>query len=332
MFPTPIIYTTTQSPPMKPYTKRNLLSLWKLLFLSIIITGLASPLYASPVLQLTQIDENVYAIIGPLDNRTPENLANNATFGFVVTSEGVVLIDAGGTYQGAAEIHALIKTVTTKPVKIVINTGGQDHRWLGNGYFKQLGARLIANSKAVADQKARTRDQFFMLGNLVGDAGLKHTDAVYAEETFNDSLKFTLGNTAFELHHAGPAHTPGDSFVWLPEKRIVFTGDIVYVQRMLGVIAVSSSKNWLTVFENMAALSPKIVVPGHGHVTTLQEATAHTYDYLVFLRQAVADFMDNGGGIENIGNLDQSQFSFLLNYDTLKGRNAQRVYEELEWE
>jgi len=301
-------------------------------FLSIIFTVFSTPAYADAVLELKQVDKNIYAIIGELGNRTPENLGNNATFGFVITSEGVVLIDSGGTYKGAAEIHALIKRVTDKPVKIVINTGGQDHRWLGNGYFKKLGARLIANSKAVADQKARTRDQFFMMGNMVGDAGLKNTDAVYAEETFDDILKFTFGNTEFELHHAGHAHTPGDSFVWLPQQRIVFSGDIVYVQRMIGINAESNSKSWVTAFETMAALDPRIVVPGHGHVTTLKDATAHTYDYLVFLRQSVSDFMDNGGGIENIGKLDQSSFSFLLNYEGLKGRNAQRVYEELEWE
>jgi len=303
-----------------------------ILFLTTIFAVFSTPAYADAVLELKQVDKNIYAIIGELGNRSPENLGNNATFGFVVTSEGVVLIDSGGTYKGAAEIHALIKSVTDKPVKIVINTGGQDHRWLGNGYFKKLGARLIANSKAVADQKARTRDQFFMMGNMVSDAGLKNTDAVYAEETFDDILKFTFGNTEFELHHAGHAHTPGDSFVWLPQQRIVFSGDIVYVQRMIGINAESNSKSWVTAFETMAALDPRIVVPGHGHVTTLKDATAHTYDYLVFLRQAVSDFMDNGGGIENIGKLDQSSFSFLLNYEGLKGRNAQRVYEELEWE
>lgn len=303
-----------------------------LLFVILLILCQGNSAYADTQLDLTQVADNVYAIVGPLGNRDPQNLGNNATFGFVVTADGVVLIDPGGTYQGAAEIHSLINSVTDKPVKIVINTGGQDHRWLGNGYFKQLGARIIANSKAVADHKARTQDQFFMLGNLVGNKGLKNTEAVYAEETFEDKYEFTFGDTVFELHHLGPAHTPGDSYVWLPQQRIVFTGDIVYVQRMLGVIPVSSSKNWLHAFENMAALQPKTVVPGHGHVTTLDEATAHTYDYLVFLRQAVSEFMDSGGGIEDIGKLDQSRFSFLENYEILKGRNAQRVYEELEWE
>ena len=171
-----------------------------------------------------------------------------------------------------------------------------------------------------------------MLGNLVGDAGLQNTEAVYADETFDESLNFTLGKTKFEVHHAGQAHTPGDSFIWLPQQRIVFSGDIVYVQRMLSISPASNSKSWVTAFEAMAALKPRVVVPGHGHVSNLQEATAHSYDYLVFLRQAVADFMEAGRGIEDIGKLDQSKFSFLLNYENLKGRNAQRVYEELEWE
>ena len=93
-------------------------------------------------LELEEVANNVYAIIGSMDNRTPYNLGNNATFGFVVTTEGVVLIDSGGTYKGAKKIHEVIKRITDKPVVKVINTGGQDHRWLGNGYFKGLGAEI----------------------------------------------------------------------------------------------------------------------------------------------------------------------------------------------
>ena len=91
---------------------------------------------ADEKLELQKVTADVYAIVGELGNRTAKNLGNNATFGFVITAEGVVLIDSGGTYQGAQEIDRLIKSVTDKPVVRVINTGGQDHRWLGNGYFK----------------------------------------------------------------------------------------------------------------------------------------------------------------------------------------------------
>jgi len=94
---------------------------------------------ASEEMRLQKVSDHVYAVVGPFGNRTPENLGNNSTSGFVVTDEGVVLVDSGGTYQGAAAIEALIKQVSDQPVKVVINSGGQDHRWLGNGLLQ--GAR-----------------------------------------------------------------------------------------------------------------------------------------------------------------------------------------------
>ncbi len=291
-----------------------------------------SQIFASENLEIQKVTDDVYAIVGELGNRSPENLGNNATFGLVVTSEGVVLIDPGGTYKGAKEIHRVIKSITDKPVITVINTGGQDHRWLGNGYFKEQGATLIASNKAVEDQKARAQDQFIRIGSLVGDEGLSGTNAVYAEKTFDDKLKFESGGVIFEIFHTGQAHTPGDSYVWLPQKNVMFTGDIVYTQRMLGVGSQSNSKSWVDVYQSMAAYKPDHIVPGHGQATDLARANADTYDYLVFLRESVSAFMENGGDITEISNIDQSKFNYLLNYETLAGRNAQKVFTELEWE
>jgi len=290
------------------------------------------PSWASGKLELQQVTDNVYAIVGELSNRSPENLGNNATFGFVVTSAGVVLIDSGGTYRGAQEIERMIKQVTDQPVVRVINTGGQDHRWLGNGYFKQRGAGIIASKNAVADQQQRTRDQFIGLSNLVGKEGVQGTEAVYADQSFATELVLTLGDTRFEIRHSGQAHTPGDSYVWLPQEKTMFTGDIVYVERMLGVGAQSNSKSWIGAFEAMAAYQPEHLVPGHGKATTLAHARKDTYDYLVFLRSAVAEFMDSGGDMSDIGSLDQSSYHYLLNHETLAGRNAQQVFTEMEWE
>jgi glyoxylase-like metal-dependent hydrolase (beta-lactamase superfamily II) len=292
----------------------------------------AGQAFASETLQIQKVTDDVYAIVGELGNRSPENLGNNATFGLVVTSAGAVLIDPGGTYKGAKEIHGVIKSITDKPVTAVINTGGQDHRWLGNGYFKEQGATLIASNKAVEDQKARTQDQFVRIGSLVGDEGLSGTDAIYADKTFVDKYTFESGGVVFEIVHAGQAHTPGDSFVWLPQKNVMFTGDIVYTQRMLGIGPQSNSKSWVEVYQAMAAYNPVHIVPGHGQATDLARADADTYDYLVFLRESVSAFMENGGDITEIGSLDQSKFDYLLNYETLAGRNAQKVYTEIEWE
>ncbi len=287
---------------------------------------------AAAGLELQPITDKVYAIVGELNNRSPSNLGNNATFGLVVTSAGVLLIDSGGSYRGAQEIHQVIKQVTELPVVMVINTGGQDHRWLGNDYFKRQGARIIASAPAVADQQARLQDQFIRLTSLVGEAGIKGTEPVYAAETFDQRLDLTLGETRIEIRHSGQAHTPGDSYVWLPQQEVMFTGDIVYVERMLGVGSQSNSKSWIEVFEAMATFEPRHLVPGHGRATTLAHARKDTLGYLRFLRSAVADFMDDGGDMSEIGSIDQSSYHYLQNHETLAGRNAQQVFSEMEWE
>ena len=283
-------------------------------------------------LEVQRVTDNAFALVGPLGNRTPGNLGNNATYGAVVTSEGVILIDSGGTYKGAQRLHETIRTITAKPIRIVINTNSQDHRWLGNDYFRRQGARIIAHRKTVEDQKARLENLLSRLATTVGESGLEGTEAAYADEVFENKYDVVLGKTKLELHYAGQAHTPADVFVWLPEDRLMFSGDIVYVERMLSVGSYSHSGSWIKAFEAMADFEPERIVPGHGHVTTLDLARKDTDSYLRFLREAVAEFMDGGGDIADIGQLDQSAFSYLLNFEFLKGRNAQQVYEELEWE
>jgi glyoxylase-like metal-dependent hydrolase (beta-lactamase superfamily II) len=296
----------------------------------VILLCLANPLSAE--IKTQQISDNVFALVGALGNRAPGNLGNNATFGVIVTSDGVVLIDAGATYRGAAKIDQAIRRITDQPVRIVINTGGQDHRWLGNSYWFEQGARIIASEAAIADQRDRLSVQFTGLATLVGAYGLDGTEAMTATETFTDQMVVTLGDTTLALFHKGGAHTQGDSYVWLEQQSVVFTGDIVYTQRILGVLSFSNSQTWLTAFEAIAALDPDHVVPGHGDATDMLTATADTYDYLTNLREGMAEHIDAGGDIIGAAKVDQSAFAYLQNFDQLAGRNAQAVFEAMEWE
>ena len=283
-------------------------------------------------LVLKNVKGNVWSIVGPLTNRTKENLGNNATFGFVVTDDGVVLVDPGGSFKGAQRLHKLIKSVTSKPVRYVINSGGQDHRWFGNDYFSSLGAKIISSEAAKKDHKVRVGMQWTMLENFLGKAGLKGTKEKFADITFKDDYKFILGGVEFEIYHRGQAHTPGDAFIWLPQSKVMFTGDIVYTERMLGIGEQSNSKSWLHVFNSMAAFKPKYLIPGHGAPTTLKVAIKDTGSYLSFLRNSISIFIESGGGAHEISRINQSRFKYLDNYDSLSGRNALKVYTELEWE
>lgn len=298
------------------------------------VSALLLSLVAMPVvaLEIEKVTDNVYALVGEMGQRSANNYGNNATFGVIVTGEGVVLIDSGATWKGARKIEQTIRQITAQPVKLVINTGGQDHRWLGNGYFKAKGAKIVASRAAVADQRKRSADQFNALNELVGEECLDGTQPVYADEVFEDQYEVSIGGASLVIHGVGPAHTPGDAIVWLPKEKVAFSGDVVYVERMLGVLPYSNSRNWLTAFEKLAALEPAHIVPGHGHATTLERARAETYDYLVMLRDKVELLIASGAGMERVVEIDQSAFSHLQVYDEIKGKNAQQVYSEMEWE
>ncbi|MDJ0832422.1 MAG: MBL fold metallo-hydrolase [Gammaproteobacteria bacterium] len=300
------------------------------LFLSISLLFSASAIAEKLVIK--PVADRVWAIVGPLTNRSPENLGNNATFGVVETDAGVVLIDSGGSYKGAKKIHDTIRSVSDQPIKYVINSGGQDHRWFGNDYFSRLGATIISSQNAREDHEQRLVDQIGRLTSLIGDESFAGTREKYADELFDDKKILQLGGVRFELVHAGQAHTPGDSFIWLADRGVMFSGDIVYVERMLGVGDQSNSKTWVEVFEAMASYQPKVVVPGHGNPVPLATAQQDTYRYLTTLREKVGAFLDDGGDASEISKVDMSEFSYLFNYDSLNGRNALKVFTELEWE
>jgi glyoxylase-like metal-dependent hydrolase (beta-lactamase superfamily II) len=297
---------------------------------ALVVAGLVIPQGAAG-LDIQPVTDGVWALVGEKDQRSPENLANNATFGVVVTGEGVLLVDPGGSWKGAAAIHDAIRQITDAPVRYVVNTGGQDHRWLGNGYWQAQGATVIAARAAVEDQSARAEDQLAALRQFLGD-GIEGTEPAFADIAFEDEHVLEFGGLRFEIVHPGPAHTPGDAYVWLEERDTVFTGDIVYVERILGVGPQSSIADWPGAFEAVAALDPAHVVPGHGHATTLAEARADTYDYLTNLRVRIAEHIEAGGDIIGSVEVDQSAFAHLEQFDSLARRNAQTAFEQMEWE
>jgi glyoxylase-like metal-dependent hydrolase (beta-lactamase superfamily II) len=295
-----------------------------------LVASLATSAMAQ-VLSVQPVAPGVWAIEGPAEQRDADNLGNNATFGLIETTDGAVLVDPGGTWAGAEMLHDLVRSLTDQPVRYVINTGGQDHRWLGNAYWQAQGAAVIASADAVADQEARGSMQLSMLAQLVG-AGAEGTDPAYADIRFDHDYAMDLGGRRIELHHVGGAHTPGDSFVWLPQIRTVFTGDIVYVGRVLGVMDFSDSASWLEVFAAIEGLDPEHVIPGHGPLTTLAQAQTDTRDYLQNLRDRMRDYIDEGGDIIGSVEVDQSAFAGLAQFDALAGRNAQTVFQQMEWE
>lgn len=275
----------------------------------------------------------VYAFIGELGPRTPANEGLNANLGLVITPAGAVLIDSGATLQGAQQIHAAIRRISTRPLRWVINTGGQDHRWLGNGYFSSQGAELIAHAGGEADMKNRGNDHLTALRAALGPKADGTVPVLPERWLARPDDRLELGGVVFEFRHRGGAHTPGDMLVWLPQQRVLFSGDAVYTDRLLGVIPVSQTRAWLATFAEIERLAPERIVPGHGRVTDLATARADTRDYLLALRAHMKRAVDEGVDLSAaVKSFDARPFARLLNAAELGPGNASRTYLELERE
>jgi glyoxylase-like metal-dependent hydrolase (beta-lactamase superfamily II) len=293
-----------------------------------IFTAQSYALQLSPI----QISPGIYAFIGETGMRTYENEGMNANAGFIVSKAGVVVVDSGPSYQVAKAMHDAIKKITRQPVQYVINTGGQDHRWLGNGYFKEIGAQIIASRKALPDMEERGAMQLAGLKSELREK-INGTQIVYPDRLIEQKETLKLDGVEIQILYFHGGHTPGDAVVWLPKSRTLFSGDHIYVDRLLGVLPFSNSKDWLASFEEIEKLKPKVIIPGHGKVCDLSKAQRDTRDYLVLLRKHMRKAYDAGSDLQKaIDTLDQSDFRRLENYELLKGGNASRVYLEMEAE
>ena len=280
-----------------------------------------------------QVVDQVYAIVGPLGQRSAENDGLNANYGFVVTPSGVILIDSGASRLGAGKSERAIRAVTDKPVRWVINTGSQDHRWLGNDYFAGRGAEVFALSRTAATQAQHAGQQLAGLERFLGDR-LQDTKAMPANKTLpGGEAAFELGGEMLILRYTD-AHFPGDALVFLPKRDVVFTGDLVYVDRMLGVLPSSSVRQGQKAFRAMAALKPAHIVPGHGRVCDLARAQRDSGDYYAFLTGKIGAAAKNLESMDEVlkRHADMPAFRHLENYDSLHRANMNRAFTEFEAE
>ena len=319
------------TPQLKVVIMRLVSSLLKRCVLFIACVGLSTA-HAVEVV-FTPVAPNVYAYVGDTEGRTYENEALNANFGLVVTPKGAVLIDSGASWQGAQQIAAAAQKVTPQPIRWVINTGGQDHRWLGNGYFQAQGAQTLAHANAQADMVARG-PQHLKANAPVLKEKMKGTEVVLPQRWLQGAeTVLDLGGTAVHVVHRGGGHTPGDSLVWLPQSGVVFTGDVVYVDRILGLHAVSKTKTWIESFKALEALKPRVLVPGHGRVTTLAQAQRDTGALLQALRTHMATAVEQGTDIGvAVKSFDAAPFQHLKHVEVWLPQLANRTYLEMELE
>ena len=288
----------------------------------------ASVLYSKPV----EVIPGVFSAIGATAPATYENAGHNNNLSFIVTGDGVVVVNSGGSYQLAKALHDEIKQITDQPVKLVINENGQGHAMLGNTYWAEQGVEIVAQqdgAEAFADEgpqslaaaQSRLKDR------------AEGTELTPPTATFEDEYIVDMGDFHIEALHLGPSHSPGDIVVWLPEQSLVIAGDMAFHERMLPIFPDSLTADWLETWDGpFEALGATYVIPGHGHPTNMAQVRRYTKGYLEYLRGKIGEHIDAGGSLADAYYVDQSPYAHLDTFEELATKNAGRVFEQMEFE
>jgi len=287
-----------------------------------------SALYSKPV----EVIPHVWSAIGATAPPTYENTGHNNNLSFIVTGDGVIVVNGGAAYVLAEALHDEITAITDQPVKLVINENGQGHAMLGNSYWQEQGVPILAHVDAAHEIEERGS---FILANMERYNRDKAAGTFVARptETFEDEYVIEMGDFRIEVLHLGPAHGPGDTQVWLPYQGLVIAGDMAFHERMLPIFEDTIVFDWIETWDNgFEKLNATYVIPGHGHPTNMAQVRRYTRDYLLHLRKVVGAHLDKGGGLAEAYYVDQSAYAHLDTFEELATRNAGRVYEQMEFE
>ncbi len=287
-----------------------------------------SPLYAKPV----EVIPHVWSAIGATAPPTYENSGHNNNLSFIVTGDGVIVINGGAAYILAEALHQEIMKVTDQPVKLVIDENGQGHAMLGNSYWSEQGVPILAHVDA-AHEIEENGPRILESMKRYNQDKAEGTFVAAPTETFEDKRVIEMGGFRIEVLHLGPAHGPGDTQVWLPEQGLVIAGDMAFHERMLPIFEDTVALDWIETWECcFEALNATYVIPGHGHPTNMAQVRRYTRDYLVYLREKIGEHLENGGDLKDAYYVDQTPYAHLDTYEELATRNAGRIYEQMEFE
>ncbi|KIF06245.1 beta-lactamase [Streptomyces sp. RSD-27] len=247
---------------------------------------------------------------------------NNA--GWVSDGGQTLLVDTAATERRALALREAVLAAGSPLPRTVVNTHHHGDHTYGNAAFAP--ALIVGHDNARAEQLAAGH-QLELIWPATDFGAIEITPP---DLTYNDRLTLHVGETEVRVLHPGVAHTTGDSVVWLPAQRVVFTGDLVFAGGT-PFLAMGSLAGSLRALELLRSLDAETVVPGHGPLTG-PAAYAATERYLRYVDELARDGRDRGlTPLETARGADLGEFAAWRESERLVA-NLHRAYAELAGE
>ncbi len=287
-----------------------------------------------PRMVAQQVSATVWSVegLGALGSPANQNFISNAAF--VVTPEGVVVIDALGSPALAKRLLNEIAQITAKPVTHVLVTHYHADHIYGLQTFKSMGAKIVAHRAALTylhSETARLR-----LENSREELAPwinSQTKLVEADQWIDSETAIAVGGVVFSIKPVGPSHTPEDVVVYLPSEKVLFVGDLVFRNR-IPYVGQANSRQWITALDSLLSFDTAVIVPGHGPVSKeARKDMQVTRDYLVYLRATMGAAAKNMEPFEEAYKAtDWSSYEALPLFRVANRMNAYNTYLLLEHE
>ena len=217
---------------------------------------------------------------------------NGSNAVFLVTDDGVLLIDTRTHPREGRDLLERIRKVTDKPVKWVINSHFHGDHHMGNSVFKDLGATFVAQEETARimqrvqpKEMARRVEGFRSRGYDPADVKL-----VLPDVTFDSKMTIRLGGREVRLFYLGPGQQAGDTFVQFPHARLLFTPGAFAKHSMPNMLFTPSVDNWIKLLDQVAVMDVDTILPAHGDIATradVKELAAMLADEYATVKDAV---------------------------------------------
>ncbi|MGZ8547532.1 MAG: MBL fold metallo-hydrolase [Sulfuricurvum sp.] len=276
-----------------------------------------------------RVTPTVTCFFGEPEAMNTTNNGNMVNTCYIDTKKSYVVIDSGSSYAYAHSAYQEMQKIKALPVELVINTHVHDDHWLGNGFFAQMGVKVLGSDDFIHNASI---DSPSRIQTHISPEAYALTVPTLPNEMIASDKILKIGNQTLELHMMKQkAHSDKDMVVFVPKLNVLFAGDLVFNDRVPS-LAGGNINGWISALDELKAFGATTIIGGHGYRTD-KEAMKITLEYLTQMRAEVRSAIDEGLGInETVNKVTMPTFNTLRMMKSLHRGNVETAYRTLEWE
>ncbi|ADB86109.1 MBL fold metallo-hydrolase [Saccharolobus islandicus] len=269
-----------------------------------------------------RISDNVYAFIQPNGDWFLSNT------GVIIGKNYAIVVDSLTNEKMTKQFISEIRKVTDKPIKYLINTHEhEDHLWTNHLFPNAITICHKNCREKVVEGTKRGSNPYEKLFSTIDFSGYKYTPQ---EVVIDDEMRIFIDDDEVRIAYVGYAHTISDIYVYVPNKKVVFTGDLLFSPPCTPFALMGYIQGYINTLENLANLNAEVYVPGHGEVSYDRKTLYESRDYLIFVRDEARKLMKNiDDPIRAAYEVNLGKYEEWISKERIIG-NLARAYSELK--